>query len=622
MRPSLPLRLFLVHLVFTVGAGVIAVYLVARSFESYAEGWRARVRTAFPAEMYRPFANEVARSLLLGQDADYPEVRERRRETIASGLGAVLREIPSIRSIVVVDDDLRIQYASDPAVTDLAFRHPEDADFLCSETVKRRPRDLGRGEIVEEMVIPVFDDRGTPEGQAPRRVGAILTRFVPDAALLARSVEGDVPSVSWGMFALPLLLFVAAACAGGIAIAAVTGLPVRRLDRALAELRARGFRGGLDVRGLGLDDRLASAVQTINELGGRLEALDARGREREELLAKLSQSLEEGMVALGPTGEVVAWNDAAVRILGAPPAEAGGGIAEALARNPGLVAHSGEREPREVEVERAGGGRIAAKVTRIPLELRPGEAGSLVLLRDLGTLKSIETHLLEAGRFAVLAHLAAGLAHEIRNPLHSIGLNATVVEEYVGAARTPERLVAMNESLATINAETQRLADLLNSYLGLVRPGRGTGPVDVGDLCRRVTSLLAYAARKSNVEIRIVVGSEVPLVHGAADRLQQAVLNLVLNAIQAMPGGGVVSIRAEGTGGQVRLTVSDTGPGVPGDLAAHLFDARVTTKPGGTGLGLPLVRMIAEAHGGSVSYGSAPGQGASFTLVLPVRQVA
>jgi signal transduction histidine kinase len=237
-------------------------------------------------------------------------------------------------------------------------------------------------------------------------------------------------------------------------------------------------------------------------------------------------------------------------------------------------------------------------------------------------LRSIETHLLDAGRFAAIAHLAAGLAHEIRNPLHSIGINATVVEQYLGAPPTLDRVAAMSESVSTIKEETERLAQLLNSYLGLVREEGAVGPVDLSEMCRRVAQLLAFPARKARVAIRLESQGSLPPVHGAADRIQQAVLNLALNAIQAMPAGGTVRLRAEADDRFVRLIVSDTGPGVPPELRSRIFDAGTTTKADGTGLGLPLVRAIAESHGGSVSYRPADGGGAAFTLSLPTGRAA
>jgi signal transduction histidine kinase len=270
-----------------------------------------------------------------------------------------------------------------------------------------------------------------------------------------------------------------------------------------------------------------------------------------------------------------------------------------------------------VELQREGGEAIPVHVTEVPFEPRPGIAGTLILLRDLATLRKVEAHLLEAGRFAVLAHLAGSLAHEIRNPLHSIGLNAGVVQQYVGTTVKESGVLAMTESLQTIQEETRRLTDLLNNYLGLLKSSPEPEPVDVHDVCRRVLQLLAYAAMKSRVELSLDGDQDLPAVVGVPDRLQQAILNLVLNAIQAMPHGGRVALNTSASGGLVRVSVTDTGPGLPQDLAEKLFDTSVTTKPGGTGLGLPVVRLIAEAHGGSVWYRSDPGHGATFTMVLP-----
>ncbi len=636
MRFSLPLRLFLVHLIFTVGAGTAAVILVRRSFEGYNERWRREVAATFAAELYRPMASEVARSLLLGQDSEFPEVREERRNRIAEGLATVLRGLPNIQSVLILDRDLRIQYASDPTVQDLTFTRPADREFLSSSTMRARTREGSTDGATEEVVVPVFEDGVDRAGGAPVRLGSVLVRLVPDTSLVSRATERDLPDILPLEYALPVMLFLAAAAAGAIAVAALTGLPVQRLDRALADLRARNFRGRIDPAELGLEGRLVSAVQAINEMGGRLESLDARGREREALLEKLSQSLDEGMLAVAARGVPVAWNHALLRILASVPTEDGieapeeraaadeEAVRALLSRNPQLLDASqrGTGSVREMDLVRDDGLVVAAKVTQVPFEERPGEAGTLLLVRDQATLKTIESHLVEAGRFAVLAHLAAGLAHEIRNPLHSIGLNATVVDQCLSADPGPERMLAMRESLETIQGETRRLAQLLNSYLGLVRSETTAATVDLREICLRVNHLLAFTARKSHVEIRLEGQEEIPPVQGVADRLQQAVLNLVLNAIQAMPAGGTVSLRTSASNSIVRLTVSDTGPGVPEGMADRIFESRVTTKPGGTGLGLPLVRMIAEAHGGSVWYKSTPGQGAAFTLVLPTGKGA
>jgi len=395
--------------------------------------------------------------------------------------------------------------------------------------------------------------------------------------------------------------------------------------RAVEEYKARGYRGGLDPESLGLQGDLASAARAINEMAGRLDRLDARSREREALLETLTQSLEEGMVALGPDGVPVAWNAAAVRVLVPLGPRDPDGLREAIRRRMvelGKGEAVGAAAPIEVDLGNDSGGATRCRITSMPLGEKPGEGGTLVLLRDLTMLRKVEAHLVEAGRFATLAHLAGALAHEIRNPLNSIGLNAAAVKENLGSAPGEPRVRAMRECVGTIQEETRRLTDLLNNYLGLLRSSPVEDAVDLGGVCRRVCQLLRYTALKAQVDIVIETDDRLPAVRGVPDRLQQAILNLALNGIQATPRGGRVTLSARREGGRVLLTVADTGSGVSPELIPDLFEAKVTTKPGGTGLGLPLVRIIVEEHGGQVSYAPAPGGGAAFTLVLPFREAA
>ena len=634
MRLTLPVRIVLIHLVFTVGALAVAVPLVQRSFRQYRDEWKRSIETLPPESLLTPLAHEVARSLLLRLEQPYPEVQEANQRQISEGLRAILRELPSVESLVIVDHDGRIRYHPDPQQIEQGFTGERRAAYLTATEPTRRQVPLPGGLRLTEVIVPVWEERGVPAGEGGRRLGTLVIRYRPDPGLAERLPNVTLPSIETRDFAFPVVLLLVATAIGAVLVAAGLSVPVRRLDRALAEFRRRDFRGGLDLGPHGVQGELAGAVATINELSGRFEALDARWREREALLSTLSHSLEEGMVAVDPAGKPVTWNAAALRIL-APSALRGdaagsdGPLSEevevvaALLRNPELVPGAGYPSGHEeVEIRRDDGERLPVQVTRVPFEFRSGENGTLLLLRDLATLRKVEVHLLEAGRYAVLAHLAAGLAHEIRNPLHAIGLNVGAVQEWVRAEPVGQRASAIEEALDTIQTEARRLTDLLNNYLGLVRPSSQPELVDVHDLCRKVVQLLEYSARRAHVQLHLQGDPSLPEVLGVGDRIQQAILNLVLNAVQAMPGGGAVTVTTAYDANTVKVTVTDTGPGLSPEVQEHLFDVRVTTKPAGTGLGLPLARMIAESHGGTLWARSTPGAGASFTLVLPVRMAA
>ena len=216
------------------------------------------------------------------------------------------------------------------------------------------------------------------------------------------------------------------------------------------------------------------------------------------------------MIAIDERAVPVAWNAAALRILGVPSEGADEkALRFALDRHPELAIgwSAGSSHPsRSVELAVGGGESVPIQLTEVPFEPRPGASGTLVLLRDLATLRKVEAHLFEAGRFAVLAHLAGSLAHEIRNPLHSIGLNAGVVRAVRGSAgdepggQGDDRFAA-NDSRrnATIDRPSEQLPGVapLGSGTGARRRARGVPPRDPAALVRRDEGARQHQVRAS-----------------------------------------------------------------------------------------------------------------------------
>lgn len=577
------------------------------------------------AEPHRPWTEEIARSLLTETGTE--EGADTRRN-VSQGLNRVVENTP-IEALVVVDQSGRIQYVNEPESLDLTYPAGERQRQLDTEEVVRRTLELPSGSEGVELLIPIFVEEGADA--VPRRLGSVVLRMRNDPDLIARFPELLPPTVGFRNYLKPLLMLIGVAVGGGILLAGLLAWPVRRLETALYDFRKRGFKGDIDPEHR-VPGYLRETVTTLQEMGGKLEAMDARGAEREALLESLSRSLEDAMVAVGPAGEALAWNEAALRLFcgdlesvahedpTAQEALEREAIEEALRRNGALQADwqlAGLGSTTELEAVIAGGDRRPSRVTRVPVEWRPGLRGQLLLIRDLGTLRQVESHLAEAGRFAALTHIAAGLAHEIRNPLHAIHLNAGAVEQYAASGRIDEHVEDVGDSVAVIREEAKRLTDLLNNYLGLVRADGDAGPFDVREIVRRVIQLVGYGATQANVTLRVTGETLLPLVNGEGKRMQQAVLNLVLNAIQATEAGGEVVIRLASGDGLVRLVVQDDGPGVPDEVADKLFSSRVTTKTGGSGLGLPLVQLVVESHGGQVRYYPAPEGGACFEVTLP-----
>jgi signal transduction histidine kinase len=221
-------------------------------------------------------------------------------------------------------------------------------------------------------------------------------------------------------------------------------------------------------------------------------------------------------------------------------------------------------------------------------------------------------------QYTEIAALAGGLAHEIKNPLSTIGLNMELLAEDFAEANSPRDRRAAAK-IAVVQQECQRLQNLLDNFLNFakVRTVRFEA-CDLNDEVRRVLDFFAPQAEEAKIELVCYLDPELPSVVLDRESFHGALINLVLNAQQAMPDGGQIVARTKPTSTGVALELIDTGCGMDGKTAPQIFDAFFSTKPGGSGLGLPTVRKIVEAHGGRISAESEVGHGTKFTIELPL----
>ncbi len=222
-----------------------------------------------------------------------------------------------------------------------------------------------------------------------------------------------------------------------------------------------------------------------------------------------------------------------------------------------------------------------------------------------------------ADGYAQILHLAGGLAHEIKNPLSTISLNMELLAEDLAEPQNPRERRA-RARIDVVQRECKRLQRLLDDFLNFakVRPGK-LEPTDLNAAVEEVLDFFASAAEQAHIEVIRYLDSNLPRVMLDREAFHGALLNLVLNAQQAMPDGGQLMVRTTSHGPTAAIYLVDTGIGMDERTASRMFEEFFTTKPGGSGLGLPTTAKIIDAHGGRISVESEVGHGTQFTVELP-----
>lgn len=220
-------------------------------------------------------------------------------------------------------------------------------------------------------------------------------------------------------------------------------------------------------------------------------------------------------------------------------------------------------------------------------------------------------------QYTEIAHLAGGLAHEIRNPLSTINLNLDLLIEDVQDSELPRDRRILTK-LRKVQQECQHLNEILNAFLRFARPGElRQVDTDLNSVVREFVDFYRATAFEQRVDISPHLGSNLRMVKLDKSLMRQVLLNLAQNALQAMPTGGLLELQTYARDGHAVLEIIDTGHGMDERTRSRLFEVFFSTKSNGSGLGLPTVRKIVEAHGGAISCESEVGKGTRFSISLP-----
>jgi two-component system sensor histidine kinase HydH len=332
------------------------------------------------------------------------------------------------------------------------------------------------------------------------------------------------------------------------------------------------------------------------------------------------ENLPMGLIATDENGKVAAYNQTAEAILGISGATVfAGSAANVLPQKLWQLTERLEKKgtvvEEELECQTPSGIEVPLRVSGAVLHGEDdGFLGYVFIFRDLVEVRRLQQEVERTKRLASLGSLAAGVAHEIRNPLSSVKGFATYFREKL--KDSPQD----RDTATTMIQEVERLDRVIGQLLEFARPSTlKIKPVRLNDLIQHSLKLIEGDARSKGIKVEVDIPHDLPDVPMDGDRINQVLLNLYLNGLQAMDGGGVLQVKVsrEDARKSTTIIVSDSGRGIETADQERIFDPYFTTKSDGTGLGLAIVHKILDAHGGSIKVRSQRGAGTTVTLSLP-----
>lgn len=341
-------------------------------------------------------------------------------------------------------------------------------------------------------------------------------------------------------------------------------------------------------------------------------------------IGTLGRVMNIGIILLDSDRNLSFANEAACELLGCSDLE---GLARRWGRLRPRIAKTLDKAEADGEVKEDLQLKKGEARRRLELEIEPlreEEAGGfLIIVKNKGLVHALEANLRYASKMRGLARLFVAAAHDLKAPMNAISIHMELLkrameEDFDGDGARAEKRARL---LGTLQSELERLDRTLTDVLSLtVLPKDSYRRLELSKLVQEVVALLAPVARENAVNLDYRPGAAPIPIRGHRDRFKQALLNICLNALEAMPQGGRLDIEVRSKGSRADVRVCDTGPGIPPDRLERIWDLHFTTKEDGTGIGLHVSRTIIEALGGTVQAESRIGRGACFVVTLPVAK--
>ncbi len=567
---------------------------------------------AFYADLSSKIAymlTEQIKNVLISEPFDFRKIDKYNRYPLRRFLKRFSRQDSKILSILLIDKHNRIVVSSDPKVEGWEYQNPRELQLLRTE----RPQVVNRtwqGDIeILDVIWPVYQE-GELQGYL-RTVVSVqhLQNFYKNR----KKILYFASVFTFGIILLTVLL-----------TSRIYQSSIKDINIAIEHLSEANY----DYRpAMKKGDEFEPVYSGLQKLFEKTADLSESFRESEKRIQAMMRVIHEGLLIIDMNMNIATYNDYLLDILRirrySDPHKQ---IYKIFQLNPRLVEiYRRSRDPmthavRKILALRLLDGRtMNVQVHAMPISENGRVSSIIFYFKNLGLLQELEQNLHRSMKYGLISQLASSIGHEIRNPLSSLAIHTEIVSSLVNkSVKDKDRARKIHKSISILNAEIERLQKMIDQFFNLAKSKDiQLSYENINDLVSEVLDLVQQQAFERNVRIQKYFGNHLPLVNISKDQIKQVIINLILNAFDAMPEGGDLYIRTGLKEGRVRISIKDTGIGIPDAIKDRIFDLYFSTKESGGGIGLAISRRIVEAHEGQLYFESREGVGTIFYVELP-----
>ena len=569
---------------------------------------------------YQDLNNELIRrtSLLLGRaveeallnaaDKNLEKLSKQEKKRLRTLMNSMATESGSIIHILLINDKMRILLSSDKTIEGHEYKSAQELENLSGQEPKVLSKTWEGGIHVVDVIIPLRNSKG--------RIFSYL-RLVLSQKEIVNFYE-DLSNVFVPIVVIFALLFFFSI----YFISRSYRQPLESIKKMAARLNEGDYSYRINYK---QDDEFTDTFVRLNKTIERVGVMSESYKKAEKKIASLLKVVDESIILFDNDGNLSSYNEATSKLFRCP---AGNDFSDYFrqlqAQNPEfqLMIEQAIKEGREIKNKETviwlpKDNDLLVRVSTQVFQEEGRTTGVLFTFKDVSLFNELEKNLQRSMKFSVIANLASSISHEIKNPLSAMAIHAEILNTRLKNVEL-EDSEKVQRSLDVLQNEVRRLNRIINQFLNLARIKKtDLSLININTVVNEVLFLIQQQAIERHIRIKTTIDEKLDFIYGDPDQLKQVILNIVLNAFQAIDREGTVYVRTREMNKRIFVEIQDTGKGMPPEVQRRIFEPYFTTKDDGGGIGLSVSKSIMEAHEGRISFETVIGKGTRFILDFP-----